>query len=73
MPVPPIIVSFVYGIKNNIHYDFIEGITDTYNGIMFRMWDGIDEITMIDKLSTFFNFVAEGVKGQRKPHWSEVY
>lgn len=68
-----LLVSFVYGVEENIRYSYVEEATYIYHGILFRMWDGIDEITMINKLSSFYSFLSEGFPRRRDPEWSEPY
>lgn len=46
-----------------------------FSGIVFRMWDGIDNLTMIEKLTSYYVFLSEFIsdKSKIKPLWSEVY
>lgn len=41
------LISFVYGVENNINYGLVKELTCVFQGIVFRMWDGIDYFTMI--------------------------
>lgn len=36
------LISFVYGVENNIDYTLVKQLTCEYKGIVFRIWDGID-------------------------------
>ena len=55
------LISFVYGIEDNINYTLIKYLTCTYHGIIFRMWDGIDYFTMIQKLTNYYTYLSHGL------------
>lgn len=52
----------------------VKELTCAFQGIVFRMWDGIDYFTMIEKLTSYYIFLSEGInKANITPSWSEFY
>ena len=66
------IISFVYGKVENINYDIVKKITCKYNGIVFQMQKNMDKRDMMEKLSNYYTFLADG-SDNTKAVWSQPY